>query len=53
VLSVAVKVALPASVDFVVKVATPLVFVVPDTVVTVFVVPVYPNVTVFPETGFE
>jgi hypothetical protein len=51
--SVAVKIAVPAVVDFVVKVATPLPFVVPETVVIVLVTPEDARVTVFPETGFE
>ena len=53
VVSVAVNVALPATVPFVVKVATPLPLVVPETVVIVFATPAEASVTVFPETGLE
>lgn len=53
VLSVAVNVAVPATVPLVVKVATPLPFVVPETVVIVFATPVEARVTVLPETGLE
>jgi hypothetical protein len=51
--SVAVNVAVPAVVDFVVKVATPLPFVVPEIVVIVLVAPVDDKVTVLPEIGLE
>src|SRR6266487_4165584 len=53
VVSVAVKTSVPAVVDFTVKVATPEVLVVPDTVVIVGVPgpEVLARVTVLPETG--
>ena len=53
VVSVAVNVALPATVPFVVNVATPLPFVVPEIVVIVLATPVDASVTVLPETGLE
>ena len=53
VVSVAVNVAVPEFVDAVVNVATPLPFVVPETVASVLETPVDATVTVLPDTGLE